>query len=199
MKIYEKLILILIFGFTFFACGGKKEETKQEVIQESKILKTVQIGNQIWTAENLNTQTDSGSWCYNEDEAKSDIYGRLYNWERAKEFCPEGFRLPTLEDWNALIDFYGTYHVVAEKLKSTEYWHEPSLGNEDPNSLKCLPGGLFNGDENFFGEKFSGYYWTATEVGETHAMYINLDYDKAEVLQDQQKKSYGFSVRYIKN
>lgn len=198
MKIYEKLFFMFLFAFTIIACGEKREETKNEV-EENTILNTVKIGNQIWTAENLNVKTDSGSWCYDNDESKADIYGRLYNWETAKKLCPEGFRLPTLQDWNNLINFYGTYDVVAEKLKSTNYWHESNVGNEDPNSLKGLPGGLFNGSENFFGEKFSGYFWTDTQAGETHAVYINLDYDKTEVLQDQQKKSYGFSVRYIKN
>jgi len=199
MRIVLTSLLTLLLSLALYSCGAKKEEAVQETVVEKAVeIKTVQIGNQIWTAENLNVKTDSGSWVYNDEEANGGIYGRLYNWETAQKLCPAGWRLPTEEDWILLIKHYGTYDVAGAKFKSAELWTEPSSGNSEQNSLKALPGGMRNSSDSYFGLKFSGYYWTATERGAESAMYIGLDYDKTEVLQEPQSKKYGFSVRYIK-
>jgi len=39
--------------------------------------KTVKIGQQWWMAENLNYETESGSWCWLNDPDYCTIFGRL--------------------------------------------------------------------------------------------------------------------------
>jgi len=90
--------------------------------------KTVQIGTQLWMAENLRTTkyqngtpipnvTDNakwkklttGAWCYyNNDAANNTLYGKLYNWYAVKNtnrLCPKGWHVPTNAEWNKLLKF----------------------------------------------------------------------------------------------
>jgi uncharacterized protein (TIGR02145 family) len=53
-------------------------------------------------AENLRYNIE-GSWCYDNDEANCQDYGRLYTWDAAKKACPTGWHLPTREEWQELV------------------------------------------------------------------------------------------------
>jgi len=64
-----------------------------------------------WTVENLDVVVRD-SWCYDDDEALCEKYGRLYTWEAAKEACSKlgkGWRLPHSGDWEELAAYYGGY------------------------------------------------------------------------------------------
>ena len=71
-------------------------------------------------AENLAYETSNGSWEYYSNSA--DKYGRLYNWETAKNVCPTGWHLPTDTEWTTLTNYLGGKEVAGEKLKSSTGW-----------------------------------------------------------------------------
>jgi uncharacterized protein (TIGR02145 family) len=135
----------------------------------------VEIGSQVWMAENLNCEA-TGSKCYNNDPNNCAIYGRLYSYATAMTICPSGWHLPNNADWTALMkhinpDCRETYTCegVGIELKSTSGWDDGNDGNSgngyDTYGFAALPGGQgnseVNGSFNFIGRQTT--FWGATE------------------------------------
>ena len=91
--------------------------------RDGKTYRTTVINGLEWMAENLNYAVDS-SFCYNDEPAYCEKYGRLYRWESAMALdttainvrqwtegnkyqgvCPQGWHLPTLDEFKSLINF----------------------------------------------------------------------------------------------
>jgi len=160
---------------------------------------TVQIGNQLWMAENLNYETEN-SWWYVNDQANGDIYGRLYTWDDALNACPYGWHLPTDAEWTELTDYLGGTSVAGEKMKSITGWCSPNTGATNSSGFSALPGGtrMYNAG-TFANLDFDGYWWSATENFATFAWYRVLYYGSAEVFRSSIDKSSGFSVRCVRD
>ena len=110
----------------------------------------IKIGKQIWMTKNLNvTRFRNGEqiplaksekeWkkavlnakpamCYYKFDIKSnEKYGILYNWyavKDEKELAPEGWHIPSDEEWSILIDKCGGEEKGGELIKHTIGWDE---------------------------------------------------------------------------
>ncbi|OQY03255.1 MAG: hypothetical protein B6I20_05410 [Bacteroidetes bacterium 4572_117] len=81
--------LFLISGVSLTAQNGSVVDTR-----DGKTYKTIQIGQQIWMAENLDYNIEK-SYCFAKKTENCEKYGRLYRWEAASKACPEGWHLPS--------------------------------------------------------------------------------------------------------
>ncbi|GEM_PF-667108 len=173
--------------------------------------KWVKIGEQIWMAENLAYNAVEGCWAYNNDETNVATYGRLYNWETAISACPEGWRLPSDEEWKQLEMFLGMSQSEADntgwrgtnvgaKLKSTIGWRADGNGTDD-YGFTAFPGGYLHGNGSFYGASHYGSWWTSSqnETYESEAWYRHLDKPYDEIARQSIYKNYGLSVRCIKD
>lgn len=82
---------------TLFYFTDKRDDNKYKVIF---------IDTMIWMAEPMKFKV-SESTCFNGKVKNCEKYGRLYSFDAATKACPPGWRLPSNEDWNALINFLG--------------------------------------------------------------------------------------------
>ena len=148
-------------------------------------IKSVKIGNQVWMAENMKIPVP-GSWCYNDDPAMGNKYGRLYTWDAAKNVCPKGWRLPTEKDWDQLISFLGGEDIAGSKMK---------VGGS--SGLNVLLGGMTSVG-NFRLINSYGTFWCATSYDAEHAWYFYVTSSGPNITKTYFTKNYGFSVRCIK-
>jgi uncharacterized protein (TIGR02145 family) len=123
---------------------------------------TVKIGHQTWMAENLALWT-MGSSCPGGEDRNCQTYGRLYAWQEAVGLCPEGWHLPTKDDWERLLATLDD-GCPGTRLRSAKAWD-----GTDEFGFGFLPTGARNPDGTWDGKDSSGYLWSATEDEEPSA------------------------------
>jgi uncharacterized protein (TIGR02145 family) len=182
---------------------------------------SIQIGTQQWMKKNLDVVTyrngdiipqvtdptvwanlTTGAWCYyNNDPANGAIYGKLYNWyavNDARGLAPQGWHIPTDEEWSTLSTFLGGISVAGGKMKTTgtTRWTTPNTGATNESGFSGLPGGYcFDGD--FYGVGDYGYWWSSSEDDANRAWSRFLSYSNDNAYQYSGIKRSGFSVRCL--
>jgi uncharacterized protein (TIGR02145 family) len=166
------------------------------VTYEGQTYKTVEIGSQIWMAENLNYNA-SGSTCYNNDPANCVTYGRLYTETMARTVCPIGWHLPSKAEWDILIAFVGG-ETAGKYLKATSGWNNynsVSGNGTDAYGFAALPGGSC---QQGCGEVFNrGYWWESGGV--LGAEGIVMFFNHGGVSSSHEYTSYRYSVRCLQD
>lgn len=169
---------------------------------------TIEIGEQIWFAENLNYDSQD-SWWYENSSANGETYGRLYTWNAALTACPQGWHLPSNTEWIELEVFLGMDPPVAAtdgwrgtdegyKLKAISGWQEGGNGSNS-SGFTALPAGYRDLYGAFFVLGASGYWWTATQINYEKSYRRVLTYDHDDVLNGGTKLENAISVRCLKD
>jgi uncharacterized protein (TIGR02145 family) len=161
----------------------------------------VLIGKIKWMAKNLNKDTVD-SWCYENSPDSCAKYGRLYTWGAAKAACLSvGMRLPTYDEWRALVMAAEGEGIAGKILKSKRGWNNRSDGSSgngiDNFDFSALPGGIRYSDGNFGNVGISGVWWTATEIYVNFAYGTGMGYYYNYVNNGYYYKYYGRSVRCV--
>jgi uncharacterized protein (TIGR02145 family) len=162
---------------------------------DGNIYKTIVIGEQTWMAENLNYQTEN-SKCYSNFESNCDIYGRLYNWSDALDVCPEGWHIPSQDEWNELSSYIGGSITEGKHLKATSGWNSNGNGL-DTYGFAALPGGLGFFRGGFSDARNGGYWWSSDEYSSSDAYSRSMDRDDENALWLNYDKSDLRSVRCL--
>jgi uncharacterized protein (TIGR02145 family) len=103
---------------------------------------TIQIGTQVWMAENLRTRryqngdpipnvTDNEAWSllttgawahYENTHNYEEPYGNIYNWytvNDSRNVCPAGWHVPTDAEWNTLVNYLDPHNGSTGEFSST--------------------------------------------------------------------------------
>lgn len=177
-----------------------------------------------------NYTSDSTSWCYNDSVEYCAKYGRLYTWAAAMDsagtwttngkgcgydseacsptypvrgICPEGWHLPSEDEWKRLITAVGGSSAVGQMLKSTGGWNKISgyvdSGNGiDAYSFSALPAGY----RNYSGYKDEGRnadFWVSTKNSGYFAYAMSLTSTNSITGLANTFIGDGYSVRCVKD
>ena len=204
--------------------------------RDNHIYKWVEIGNQVWMSENISyTGSDiqniedaydwynngkCDAWAYYDNNSSNESkYGVLYQWEAAKKACPDGWHLPTNDEWTELYIFLKEYGYsykgavvddgIAKSLATNSGWsassNQGAVGNSDFSEFmnitgfSALPGGYraFTGEFVVIYEE--GYWWSSTENNNGNIGNRNLKFDSDKMWSFNDNKLNGFSVRCIRD
>ena len=147
------------------------------------------------------------AWCYyDNDPMNNEKYGKLYNWYAVNDprgLAPEGWQIPSEDDWSILKDDLGGETVAGKKMKFTDFWNDyigKSSGNgTNESGFSGLPGGHRSTDGVFryIGEE--GYWWSSNYGGTNGAWVYSLSYGNDRLFRDGNDKLEGQSVRCLKS
>jgi len=179
--------------------------------RDSQSYNTIEIGSQTWLSENMNFET-ADSWFHKDDPANGPIFGRLYTWEAALNVCPDGWHLPTDDEWKQLELHLGMSQEEVDKeyewrgtdegskLKATTGWNENGNGINS-SGFTGLPGGFKYVDDNWPWDDtgWIGWWWSASEFSTTAAWNRLLSGTSDQVERDEDHKMAGLSVRCVKD
>ena len=142
-KLKRLLLIALLIGLAW------GQDTVTDI--DGNEYETVEIGEQVWMAENLKvthyndgTEIPTGysddDWAglstgayavYDDNESNADTYGYLYNWyavDDDREVCPASWHVPTDGEYTALSDYLGGTSVAGGKLKECTEGSCPEIG-----------------------------------------------------------------------
>jgi len=202
---------------------------------------TIIIGSQEWMGVNLrttrlndgndlelisndtsiHTNTPGYRFCHPVDAGgvllvDTTIYGAIYNGYAvmSDKLCPKGWRVPSYDDWNTLINYLGDYRVAGGKMKETgtAHWNSPNTDATNESGFTAVPAGRFGrysggcyGDGNGCSESgYAGYWWSSSQnikdFREDTVLYVAvISYDSAGVYPGSGFPYDGRSVRCIKD
>ena len=185
----------------------------------------VQIGAQIWMAENLKTTkyingdiipivTDGitwvnlvvGAYCnYNNSLSNSLTYGKLYNWYAVNTaiLAPNGWHVATDAEWTTLTNYLLGETGSGGKLKKncTTLWQSPNTAATNKSGFTALPGGYREGSGGTYADMgVDGIWWSATEIPTTDGAWNrSVCCADSNVYRTSYYKPNGLSVRCVRD
>lgn len=142
-------------------CSGSPYSSSFTDSRDNQVYQTIEINEKLWLAQNINYETDN-FYCPDDESGLCNDYGKLYNYAEALTVCPDGWHLPTADEWNDLIGFLGGANVAGGKMKitGTEYWNSPNLASNE-SGFSARGSGARSPSGNF-STGINAYLWSQT-------------------------------------
>ena len=190
--------------------------------QSNNTFQDIKIGTQQWASANLNVsnfvngdtipeaKTDEEwekagidkkpAWCYYDNNPENGVkYGKLFNWYAVNDprgLSPDGYHIPTDEEWTTLINYLGGEENAGAKMKSRSGWKGDGNGSNS-SGFTALPGGSrYNYGQFRLIENIS-FWWSSTELDPTVSWFRCMYSSNNDIIKHYAFKSHGLSVRCI--
>jgi uncharacterized protein (TIGR02145 family) len=206
------------------------EEEQEKVVEKPKLYDiddneyTIdEVAGRQWMVENLKTSryrngdlipnvTDPKEWSelesgafawYNNDPENDEKLGKLYNWYAVTccPICPEGWRIPTKQEYDLLLGHYRSqFWNISKGESGTEWTNFKSIGAERRNlngefekvlDYPDSPKSLFTG------------FWSSTVYNQSESFIVYVYAPPTNLIRAKleltiQPKKTGISVKCIK-
>lgn len=185
--------------------------------RDGKEYSMVSIGEQCWMRQNLqhgllidSKQTPSQNsiaevFTYQDDPQNLTVYGGLYLWSEIFDFssdnqtdiCPEGFRVPTDDDFIQLESYYGLHSDSLYRLGWRGAGVGESFKDSGPEGFNVLLSGQFHNGSYFYKNEYE-YLWTSTLVN-GNPIRRNLGKNRNQIARFIDSQNSGASIRCIRH
>lgn len=179
--------------------------------------KMVQIGNQVWMAENLDfgiqingkqESTDNEvveKYYYNNDPTLGSKLGGLYQWEELMDYtntentqgiCPAGWEVPSNKDWMQLEMYLGMNQAEATLYGSRGTDQGAQLKEGGSSGFSALMGGKRTPEGVFVAAEDYTTFWNSSAYNRTLSIYFD------QIFASKSKYdpiTNAFSVRCLMN
>ncbi len=191
----KKTLAFFIFSFIVISLNAQDKFIDP---RDGNSYRTMNVGGKTWMTENLKYQLPgAGAISFDNNPNNIQNYGILYDWKTAMKSCPDGWRLPTGEEFSSIINI----------SEGDEFWTGKNSG---PNSFSIQLAGMQDYEGTFTEMDESAYFWTATEYDANEAeffvyMVTNgkpiIDISRKQDMPDIHgaEKNNQYSVRCVKN
>jgi len=172
---------------------------------------------------------DKGMCYYNNSAENKNIYGALYSWAAAMRdnpssssnpshiqgVCPDGWHLPSDDEWKELEIYLGMSQIDADRADyrgapvgsklagDSTLWENGVIKNElnfGISEFWGLPSGVIKSSGMFESKGLSTTFWTSTEYDSSRVWYRHLAFNYSGVLRYYNVyKNEGCSVRCVKD
>jgi uncharacterized protein (TIGR02145 family) len=155
--------------------------------------------NTLWS-----TQTEAAYCFYQDDNLLANEYGNLYNWHVLNDIrnvCPAGYHVPSILEWEALIDFLGGNAVAGGKLKEAglAHWIDPNTGATNSSGFTLLPSGWrAHNNGSYENLTYMAYQWSSTSIDALNASIMLVGFDSESCLTSESHKLTGLPIRCLK-
>lgn len=229
LSCFYSLSIFATVLFILTNCTKKDDNNSNQTSQTStltdidgNVYQAKTIGTQVWMVDNLKTKkfndgtsiplvipdsiwefllTPAYCWYDNNEVTYENQYGGLYNWYaiNSGKLAPTGWHIPSDEEWQILVNFLGGDLVAGGKMKEadTTHWSNPNSTGSNLSGFTALPGGMR--DEGSEAIRIIGYYWSATEHDSSFAYGRTLQNTTPIIFRNLIPKTFGLSVRCVKN
>lgn len=186
---------------TFVVIGGKSYRTT--ILPDGNEWLAVDL-DYVW--DGLSVPTSSASLTTDQQavyyDYNDDTYGLLYNWYAVKylddnrsTLLPEGWRVPSVQNYANVRNILGGWQSYETKLKSTTGWL--TTNGTDDYGFSWVPAGRFTVESNtpppvFSGKGRDGTLWTRTSETSELADEVSPTSEGAVF------KNYQFAVRLVR-
>jgi uncharacterized protein (TIGR02145 family) len=170
----------------------------------------------------------TGACCYKINNGGETI-GKFYNWyagaDSANALAPAGWHIPSDEEWKALESTLGMSNEETQKLNWRGTHGEGDQMKEQPATISlpdswkpasniytvypsntsgfsALADGcrMFDGSAADYGQTYTSFWWSSSDNPiHNEGWYRYLDYKSPNVFRYYGPKTYGFSIRCVKD
>jgi len=207
MKRIKHILPFLLFVCILFKGCEKKATDGFLTDIDGNRYRVIQIGSMTWMAENLRVTRDKDgfplqTYCYTDKVSKCEEFGHLYPWENALKASPEGWRLPTSEDWKKLEIELGMDpdDALSFGWRGTDQGAQLKEGGSSgfDAMLSGYKDGIVLWDGRYFDIGYFGAFWSATEYDslKSVAYFVYVTYDN--VYKGSYDKTAALSIRCVK-
>lgn len=233
--IHHFLSLIILLVGSFFLYGCDEDEDIPDMVspvasgsfideRDGETYHWVQYGNLQWMTENfrydINSDTDCRNYIDHEDwvdyaaqqpsTRNRAKYGMYYTLQGAHKACPDGWRLPSDDDWKQLEMALGMSASDVEKYDwRGNVSHNMVTTKDNETFLKILLGGYVTLHVYTFlrnGSRYKGawgFYWTDSKDSRKDGdfyIYRKFAYNQNKVCRESMEKvSQMLSVRFVRD